>query len=150
MLVPNSPEDVRAQLEGMDPAQRAEVSPDWLALVHSVTTIDPWILGFTVRDAATDAVVGSCGFKGPPGTDATVEIAYGVSPEHEGKGYATEMAAALVTFALESGRVRVVRAHTLSATGASARVLSKNGFRRIGDVVDPEDGLVSRWEYNRP
>ncbi len=29
---------------------------------------------------------------------------------------------------------------------ASGRVLIKCGFRRIGEVIDPEDGLVWRWE----
>jgi RimJ/RimL family protein N-acetyltransferase len=29
---------------------------------------------------------------------------------------------------------------------ASARVLAKCGFRRVGEVIDPEDGLVWRWE----
>ena len=41
-----------------------------------------------------------------------VEIGYGVVPEHPGKGYATETAGALVSYAFGSGRVRVVRAHT--------------------------------------
>jgi ribosomal-protein-alanine N-acetyltransferase len=34
--------------------------------------------------------------KGPPDTDGMAEIAYGVSPEYQCKGYATEAAAALV------------------------------------------------------
>src|SRR5438046_10487620 len=81
-----------------------------------------------------------------PTADGMVEIAYGVNPEKQGKGYATEAAEALVAFALSSGRVRVVRAHTLPEPNASTRVLAKCGFRHIGEVVDPEDGLVWRWE----
>jgi RimJ/RimL family protein N-acetyltransferase len=75
-----------------------------------------------------------------------VEIAYGVASEHQGKGYATEAAEALVTYAFGSGQVRVVRAHTLAESNASTRVLTKCRFRRIGEVIDPEDGLVWRWE----
>ncbi|MGH7631966.1 MAG: hypothetical protein ACREOF_21740 [Gemmatimonadales bacterium] len=30
---------------------------------------------------------------------------------------------------------------------ASARVLEKLGFRRLGEVIDPEDGPVWRWEW---
>ena len=44
---------------------------------------------------------------------------------------------------LENGRVR---AHTLPQPSASTRVLTKCGFRHIGAVIDPEDGLVWRWE----
>jgi ribosomal-protein-alanine N-acetyltransferase len=44
----------------------------------------------------------------------------------------------------------VVRAHTLPNPNASTRVLTKCGFHRVGEVIDPEDGLVWRWERNDP
>jgi RimJ/RimL family protein N-acetyltransferase len=144
-LRPNTVEDVRKLLDGMDADQRAQVSPDWLARVNAGTA-DAWTLGYTLVHRITEAGVGSCGFKGPPIEDGTVEIAYGVAPDHQGRGYATEAAAALAEHAFSSGEVRVVRAHTLPDAGASARVLEKCGFLRIGEVVDPEDGLVVRWE----
>jgi RimJ/RimL family protein N-acetyltransferase len=145
-LVPHSLDDVRAQIEGMDAEQRAELSPDWLARVRVATTGDPWTLGFALVHGATNVVVGTCGFKGPPGADGMVEIAYGVSPDHQGKGYATEAAEALVAYAFTSGKVRVLRAHTFLEANASARVLAKCGFRPVGKVIDPEDGPVWRWE----
>ena len=37
-------------------------------------------------------------------------------------------------------------AHSRPENLASARVLEKSGFRRVGQVIDPEDGLVCRWE----
>ena len=95
---------------------------------------------------STGARVGTCGFKGPPGSDGVVEIAYGVSPEHEGFGYASDAANGLVGHAFGSGLVRVVRAHTLLVEGASPRVLRKCGLRCVGQVLDPEDGPVWRWE----
>jgi RimJ/RimL family protein N-acetyltransferase len=51
-----------------------------------------------------------------------------------------------VQFAFASGQVRIVRAHTKPDNPASERVLAKCGFRRVGEVIDPEDGLVRRWE----
>ena len=75
-----------------------------------------------------------------------VEVAYGTDPAHRGRGFATEAAAALTEFAFASGRVRLVRAHTKPDNAASARVLAKCAFLRIGEVIEPEDGLVSRWE----
>jgi RimJ/RimL family protein N-acetyltransferase len=94
-------------------------------------------------------VVGGCGFKGPPDPEGVVEIAYGVAPDHQNKGFATEAAGALVDFAFRSGQVRTVRAHTFEQTNASTRVLSKCGFRPVGPVIDPEDGMVWRWETER-
>ena len=78
-----------------------------------------------------------------------MEIAYGIVPGSRDRGYATEAAAALVAFAFADERVQLVRAHTLPAANASTRVLTKCGFVLIGEVVDPEDGLVWRWERGR-
>lgn len=114
-----------------------------LARVDSGTA-DEWTLGYTMLLHANGASVDTCGFKGPPGPDADVEIAYGISPEHEGKGYASDAATSLVAHAFKSDRVHVVRAHTLSNGGPSARVLIKCGFRCMGQIVEPEDGLVWR------
>ena len=147
-LVPKTLAEVRAEVERMDADQRAELSSEWLARLDAATA-DLWTLGFAIVDRATDAVIGGCGFKGPPGADGIVEIAYGVAPDHRGKGYATEAAAALVAFAFSSDQVRVVRAHTLSDANASTRVLAKCGFQPIGEVIDPDDGVVWRWETAR-
>ena len=42
--------------------------------------------------------------------------------------------------------MRIVRAHTLAEANASARVLRQVVLIPPGQVVDPEDGLVWRWE----
>jgi len=70
-------------------------------------------------------------------------------PDYQGKGYATEAAQALVDYGFSDSRVRVVIAHTLPESNASGRVLTKCGFKHIGEVIDPEDGLVWRWEKGR-
>src|ERR1700675_3728684 len=98
-LVPKTLAEVRAQIDAMNADQRAELSPGWLAQLKG-TSVDLWTLGFAIVDPGTDAVVGACGFKGPPGADGIVEIAYGVTPDQQGKGYATEAAEALVAYAL--------------------------------------------------
>ena len=95
-------------------------------------------------------VVGVCGFKGNPNAACEVEIAYGTVPGFEGRGYATDMAKALVEIAFGSPAVRRVIAHTLPETNASCRVLQKVGMRNVGEVMDPEDGKVWRWEILRP
>jgi ribosomal-protein-alanine N-acetyltransferase len=145
-LVPQTLEEVHSMVEAMTPAEKAELSADWLALLHASTSADPWTHGFSLVLADSNTVVGKGGFKGPPSTDGVVEIAYGVSADYQGKGYATQAAEALTAYAFRTGKVRVVRAHTLPESNASARVLTKCGFRRIGEVIDPDDGLVWRWE----
>jgi [ribosomal protein S5]-alanine N-acetyltransferase len=160
-LLPCSPESLLALIEGEATFERSfglppavglrefmvsgDISPAWLARLRASKETDPWIHGFAVATKETPSVIGMAGFKGPPDSDGVVEIAYGIVPTYEGRGYATEAAASLVGFARDSGLVRVVRAHTLPTPNASTRVLTKCAFVHIGEIVDPEDGLVWRW-----
>jgi len=145
-LIQQTRDGVLAMIAALSPEDKSHVSADWLARLHDSAPDDPWMHSFSVECRETGSKIGDCGFKGPPSTDGVVEIAYGIDPEHQGQGYATEAAEALVRFAFDSGQVRLVCAHTLPNANASTRVLTKCGFRYIGEVVDPEDGLVWRWE----
>jgi [ribosomal protein S5]-alanine N-acetyltransferase len=73
-----------------------------------------------------------------------------VDPEHRGRGYAKEFACALSEWALGNGHARVVLAHTKPENGASGAVLASCGFVNVGEVIDPEDGLVWQWRRERP
>ena len=123
-----------------------DVSPKWLAALRTSVGPDPWRHGFFVLLRERGCVIGGAGYKGPPDADGMVEIAYGIAPEYQGQGYATEAATALLNYAFSDGRVRLARAHTLPEANASTHVLKKCGFAFIGTVVDPEDGTVWRWE----
>lgn len=127
---------------------RPQVSSRWLARLRSASGggPDPWHHGFFLAERARGEIIGTAGFKGPPDGDGMVEIAYGVVPSVEGRGYATEAAGALVQFAAADDRVRLIRAHTLPELNASTRVLRKCGFVHMGEVIDSEDGPVWRWE----
>ena len=108
---------------------------------------DPVFGGYLAVDEEHGLVVGTCGFKHGPERDGLVEIAYFTFPEFEGRGYATAMARELLALALGFKGVREVIAHTLPVPNASTRVLEKAGLIRTGEIVDPEDGRVWRWEY---
>ena len=123
-----------------------EVSPAWVDQLRAAPGPDPWTLGFAVVHRDDGRVIGSAGFKGPPGEDGSAEIAYAIAPGYQGNGFATEAARALVAFALERVDVTSIRAHTMPENNASGHVLAKCGFQQVGEVVDPEDGLVWRWE----
>jgi RimJ/RimL family protein N-acetyltransferase len=144
ILVLQSREETLAMVEAMRPEDRAEVSDEWLAALRASDSVDPWRHGFSIVHRKTGYTVGNCCFKAPP-AEGAVEIAYVVEPEHQSSGYATEAAEALTNFAFAQN-VRTVRAHTLPKANASTRVLTKCGFHHVGPVVDPDDGLVWRWE----
>ncbi len=105
----------------------------------------PWIGYFMLQ---ANEVVGTGGFKGPP-KDGKVEIAYGTLPEWEGKGIASKICAELTAIALNERADIRITARTLREENASTRILKKNGYNFVGEVMDPDDGLVWEWEFNR-
>ena len=145
-LMLQTPEETLAWVDTLPPEVQAEVSPEWIARVRMSEPGNPWTLSYHAQVRASGVIVGSGAFKGPPTTEATVEIAYGIDEAHRGCGYATEVANALTAFAFGTGEVRCVRAHTKVENLASVRVLARCGFRYLGEVLDPEDGIVSRYE----
>lgn len=101
-------------------------------------------------DPQARALVGFGGFKGPPSSDAVVEIGYAIAPAFQGRGLATHAVAQMVQRAFEHASVRAVDAHTLGHANPSTRVLEKSGFRRIGEANDADDGVVWHWRRERP
>src|SRR4030095_9739624 len=102
-------------------------SPYFLSAWREATASDPWRCGFAIVHRIGNIVIGLCGFAGPPDSDRLVEIAYSISPDYQGRGFATEAATALVDFASSSDRVRTVCAYTLPEMNASRGVLEKCG-----------------------
>ena len=102
---------------------------------------DPWG-SYVVQLGGEPVGVGA--FKSAPVPSGEVEIAYMTFPAYEGRGHATATIAALVGIALDAGARPI--ALTLPEENASNKALRRNGFAFAGEVIDPEDGLVWRWE----
>ena len=77
--------------------------------------------------------VGDLCFKGC-NPDGSVEIGYGILPEHQRHGYAAEAVEAAVAWALRQPGVTRVEAETQPDNKASQRVLEKCGFVPAGTV----------------
>lgn len=102
-------------------------------------------LGVIIR-TADRVVVGDMGFHGPPDDEGGVEIGYSILPEYRRLGYASEMARALIDWALARRDVTMVTATGVSAGNqASIRVLEKVGMRQAR-----QDGDLLAWELRRP
>ena len=95
-------------------------------------------------------LVGFGGFKGPPSSDAVVEIGYAIAPAFQGRGLATDAVAQMLQRAFADPSIRAVDAHTLGHANPSTRVLEKSGFRKIGEANDPDAGAVWHWRLERP
>ena len=127
---------------GGETADALELLGQTIGLLTRDPRPDPW--GSYLAEVGHDNV-GLCAFKAAPSEKGEVEIAYMTFPAFERRGHATAMAGALARIALEAG-VPTVIAHTLPEENGSTRALRSNGFSHAGEVIDPEDGLVWRWE----
>ena len=108
----------------------------------------PWTGYLSVEESN---IVGSCGIAAPPSA-GEVEIAYFTFPGNEGRGVATEMARNLLGICGPVARSAGIRfiAHTLPEESPSTSVLRKLGFRRVGEIMHPEDGKVWKWSEHTP
>jgi [ribosomal protein S5]-alanine N-acetyltransferase len=129
------------------PAILADVRPLFLQWMEAAPEQVGWYVWYammrTPRGAsdllaggASDLLVASIGFKGPP-QDGTVEIGYSVLPRFQGQGYATEMVRALTDWAFGQPGVRCIVAETAVDNIPSQRLLQRVGFTRGGEAVEP-------------
>lgn len=86
----------------------------------------------TAPGAGGARIIGACGLSL---LDGEVNLGYWITPDEQGRGYATEAARALLSLARALGHGRVV-AHHYVDNAASGRVLEKVGFRRTGRVAE--------------
>jgi RimJ/RimL family protein N-acetyltransferase len=141
-------EDLEALVERLAPGFGGETDEARALLTQTLDLLtrdprpDPWGSYLAVVEGD---VVGICAFKAAPDAAGEVELAYMTFPAFERRGHATAMAARLADIAFAGG-VRQAIAHTLPEENASNRALRRNGFRFAGEVEDPEDGRVWRWE----
>jgi RimJ/RimL family protein N-acetyltransferase len=119
-------------------------------LAHLLTASDAdlaWSMQLFV-DHATGRLVGSGGFAAPP-VERTVEIGYEVAPEFRGRRFGVTAARALVEYAVASGEIDHVIAHTLPGPNPSTGVLVSLGFQHVDDLQDPDAGVVWEWRLTR-
>ena len=158
-LIPATLDLVRADLAG--PAALAAalghpVPPSWppelyddpakewtIAELERDPAQEGWLLYYVV--AEDGRLAGTAGYKGAP-RDGTVEIGYGILPDYQRRGLATEAAALLIEKAFREPGIQSVTAETLPHLLGSIRVMENNGLRLIGEGSEP--GVI-RFEISR-
>lgn len=96
------------------------------------------------------ALIGLGGYMGWPGDSGVAEIGYALAPGYQGQGLATEAARGMIDHAFAQPFVTEVQTHTLPGPNSSTAVLARLGLRFLGEIQDPEDGLIWRWSLQRP
>jgi [ribosomal protein S5]-alanine N-acetyltransferase len=126
--------------------------PETVPRVHEFLKSDPsateW--GYHLFVHAKDrALIGEGGYKGKPDQEGMVEIGYAIVPEYRRRGFASEAARGLASYAFSHPEVNIVQAHTLHNGIASINVLKRLGMKFAGTAEDPDEGEVLRWRVER-
>jgi RimJ/RimL family protein N-acetyltransferase len=86
-----------------------------------------------VRREAWDHPIGLMGFSGITEDNGLVATGgYHLDPDYWGRGYASEALAGVVCMIRLLTRIRALRASVMPGNTASARVLEKSGFSKVG------------------
>ncbi len=100
---------------------------------------------FALDDRITGETVGFCGLV-HPGDQAEVEVKYAFLKDCWGKGYASEMLPALLTYAAKALGIGEIMATVAEGNIASQRVLQKSGLRFTRTLEeDPWNVQVYTW-----
>jgi ribosomal-protein-alanine N-acetyltransferase len=126
LMIPHPYPDGAAEswIETHEPAWR-----DGIGASHAITLPDDGRL------------VGAVGLTLIP-AHAVAELGYWIAVDSWGKGYATEGASALCTFAFDALRVHRIQARHLVRNPASGRVMQKLGMQYEGTLR----GVVRKWD----
>lgn len=124
--------------DGWPPEMLADALPWFLGQLEASPDDNVWMLWYCVltgEGEEASVLVGSGGFLGPP-QEGAAEIGYSVLPQFQRRGYATEVAAALVGWALSQPGVERVIADVSPDNTPSVRLLRRLGFHEAGVAAE--------------
>ena len=103
---------------------------------------------FAVVEKESNKYLGYCGFRFSTEMGAN-EFLYGFCQDSWGRGYGYEAASAVLQFLFATYSHKKYVATTDAANIASAKILKKLGFRKVGLVSADDVGVVEMYEIDR-
>ena len=125
-----------------EPRTEAEVRESLAAHIARPPEAGVW---FAVDLRATGEFVGQVNLAIAPEQPRQGEVGFVFHPDHQGHGYATEAARALVAYGFEHYDLHRVYGRLEPRNTASARVLEKLGMRREGLLLENE-WVKGEWQ----
>lgn len=105
-----------------------------LELVSAPTGFESWM----IVEKESMSVIGDAGFKGRPDEQGAVDLGYGIIAAKRKRGYATEAAQGLISWAFTQPEVHIITARCLPENEGSINILTLSGFKNDG----LKDGLL--------
>jgi RimJ/RimL family protein N-acetyltransferase len=140
----SSPEVVRYLYEEPTSAEQTREVLDRRIARTSWAKEGDW-LAAAVVERASGVTVGDVALFWASERDRTAEIGFIFDPRHQGKGFATEAARALIDWAFETAGIHRVIGRTEARNSASSRVLEKLGLRLEAHFVENE-WVKGEWQ----
>lgn len=136
------------------PGEHARPFRMWAEQMRATPAAEGWLVRAMVLKGPERLAIGRIGFHGPPGTNGqqdpgAVELGYDVDPPYRRKGYASEAALALMSWAHAEHGIRRFLASVSPANAASLALVQKLGFVQAGTQWDEEDGEELVFELRR-
>ena len=115
---------------------------EWLKIVDNEE--------FNLNIFLNDDLIGGVGLT--PAEDDFYELGYWLGVEYWGQGYATESVMELLNYAKSNTPCEKLKANAFKENVASAKVLEKNGFKRVEDrevfSISRQENVISvNYEY---
>ena len=125
----SDPEVHRTQ--GWERTDPGGVRADIEEMAHRVPGEPGGWVQFSVEERDGGRLVGDVGISPAEGEPGVIKVGYTISPDVQGRGYATEAVQALVDYTLSTLGAEVVRAYADADNTPSIRVAEKVGMRLI-------------------
>jgi RimJ/RimL family protein N-acetyltransferase len=95
---------------------------------------------------SSNEVIGSAGFHDFPDEAGMIEIGFGIVPEMQNQGFGQELLIGMWQMICKRPDVKILRYTVAPDNVPSLHIINKLGFTKVGEQIDPEDGLELIYE----
>jgi len=95
---------------------------------------------------STREVIGSAGFHDFPNEKGMIEIGFAIVPEKQNQGFGVELLIGAWKMICKQPDVKILRYTVSPKNATSLHIINKLGFKKVGEQIDPDDGLELIYE----
>ncbi len=95
---------------------------------------------------SSNEVIGSAGFHDFPDDNGMIEIGFGIVPQMQNQGFGKELLMGMWLMISKRPDVKILRYTVAPDNEPSMHIINNLGFDKVGEQIDPEDGLELIFE----